>query len=106
VLLPGVVASDRVSCFLGTLSLTRPCRPGAAEVLIRPEQIRLTGPDAGRPAIVESVTYYGHDCSVMLVLEGLPAAVTALVPGHASPSVGDLVGLHVDGDVIVYPVSR
>jgi iron(III) transport system ATP-binding protein len=106
VLLPGVVASDHVSCFLGTLSLTRPCRPGAAEVLIRPEQIRLTGPDAGRHAIVESVTYYGHDCSVMLALEGLPAAVTALVPGHASPSVGDVVGVHVDGGVIVYPVSR
>jgi iron(III) transport system ATP-binding protein len=106
VLLPGVVASDQVTCFLGTLSLTHPCRPGAAEVLIRPEQIRLTAPDAGRPATVASVTYYGHDCSVMLALEGQPAAVTALVPGHASPAVGDLVGLHVDGDVIAFPVSR
>jgi hypothetical protein len=42
----------------------------------------------------------------MLALEGLQTAVTALVPGHVSPSVGDLVGLHVEGDVIVYPVSR
>jgi iron(III) transport system ATP-binding protein len=106
VLLPGVVAREHVSCFLGTLSPTRPCRPGAAEVLIRPEQIRLSGPDTGHPATVESVTYYGHDCSVMLALEGLQTAVTALVPGHVSPSVGDLVGLHVEGDVIVYPVSR
>ncbi len=92
-------------CLLGELPLVAPCADGPVEVMIRPEQVRLLAADAGRPATVEAVTYYGHDCSVTLVVGGLEGRFTALVPGHASPRPGEHVGLRVEGAVMAYPVA-
>ena len=104
VVLPGQALGASVRCALGTFPLVASCAEGAVEVLIRPEQIRLAAPDAGHPATVEAVTYYGHDCSVSLRAAGLPERLTALVPGYATPAAGTTVGLRVEGPVAAYPV--
>jgi iron(III) transport system ATP-binding protein len=104
VVLPGTAAGAVVHCALGTFALVAPVGEGAVEVLIRPEQIRLAASDAGHPATVEAVTYYGHDCSVALRAAGLPEPLTALVPGYASPAAGATVGVRVEGPVAAYPV--
>jgi hypothetical protein len=70
--------------------------------MIRPEQIRLSASREGHPAVVSAVAYYGHDCSVTLTGMGLPGRFTALVPGHATPHLGEHVGLRVEGSVMVY----
>lgn len=106
VVVPGEAAGTEVHCLLGTLALVQPCAAGAVEVLIRPEQIRLAALGAGHPATVETVTYYGHDCSVALTAEGLTGRLTALVPGYSSPQAGSAVGLRVEGPVAAYPASK
>jgi iron(III) transport system ATP-binding protein len=103
VVLPGETVGDQVRCLLGTFPLIQPCAAGAVEVLIRPEQIRLAAPGCGHPATVDAVTYYGHDCSVALIAEGLAEPLTALVPGYASPHAGTAVALRVEGPVAAYP---
>ena len=105
VVLPGEATDGVVRCALGTFSLVAPCAAGSVAVLIRPEQIRLSAPDAGHPATVEAVTYYGHDCSVALSAAGLPERLTALVPGYASPVAGATVGIRVEGPVAAYPAT-
>jgi iron(III) transport system ATP-binding protein len=105
-LLPGMVGGDTVACLLGTMSLVEPTAPGPVEVLIRPEQIRLTASGSGHPARVEAVTYYGHDCSVVLSVAGLEGRLTALVPGYATPFIGQFVGLTVEGAVMTFPRAR
>ena len=103
VVLPGEADGAVVRCALGTFALVTPVGAGSVEVLIRPEQIRLALPDAGHPATVEAVTYYGHDCSVALRASGLPERLMALVPGYASPATGTAVGIRVEGPVAAYP---
>jgi iron(III) transport system ATP-binding protein len=106
VLLPGMARDGRVTCGLGTLPLAAGMPEGPVEVLLRPEQIRLTAP--GDPAHVRAtvcdVTYYGHDAGVELRMRGdEPVSLTARVSGHLTPRPGDEVGLVVEGDVVAYP---
>jgi iron(III) transport system ATP-binding protein len=102
VLLPGTAQGRRIDCRLGTLHRAAAAPDGAVEVLIRPEQIRLLdAADAGLCGTVAEVTYYGHDASVRLELEGLPG-LTARVSGHAAPAVGTRQGIAIDGDVVAY----
>ena len=101
VLLPGVAEGEVVTCALGSLRLAGAAR-GAVEVLLRPEQLRLGPVVEGLPmARVLDVTYYGHDASVRLALAG-GAALTARVSGHASPAVGEQVGVSVGGVVVAF----
>jgi iron(III) transport system ATP-binding protein len=104
VLLPGVVSGGRVSCALGVLPLAVEIAGGAVEVLVRPEQIRLTaGPTAGAlRGLVRDVTYYGHDASVTLAL-GQGPTVSARVSGHMAPEPGEEVGVDVEGPAMAYP---
>jgi len=73
--------------------------------MVRPEQIRLAASPGGKPssARVVAVTYYGHDASVRLALNGRPETVVARVPGHRTPALGDEVRLAVEGAVMAYP---
>ncbi|MEO9190524.1 MAG: ABC transporter ATP-binding protein [Acetobacteraceae bacterium] len=104
VLLAGIVSGRQVDCALGRLTLEVALPDGAAEVLVRPEQIRLTpDPDAGAVcARVADVTYYGHDASVTLRLAGREQILVARVSGHQAPRPGEAVGLAVEGAVMAY----
>jgi len=111
VLLPGVSAGETVTCSLGRLPLAAAMPEGPVEVLIRPEQIRLTpGPEEGastaggiRAQVIE-VEFYGHDASVKLRVLGAsqPLALLARVPGYMAPRQGEEVSLFVRGQVVAY----
>ena len=110
VVLPGVAADGHAVCALGQLPLASGVREGPVDVLVRPEQIRLArGANApGQRARVCSVTFYGHDANVGLLLSDFRPArmVVARVAGHASPQPGTEVTLSVEGDVIAFPAER
>jgi iron(III) transport system ATP-binding protein len=108
VLLPGVAANGVVTCALGRMPLARPMRDGPVVVMVRPEQIRF---DADRKvgaaqAQVLAVTYYGHDASVRVSLEGGARQVTTRVPGHMTPRPGAELWLSVEGTVMAYASAR
>jgi iron(III) transport system ATP-binding protein len=106
VLLPGVAVDGQAMCALGQLPLASRVGKGPIEVLVRPEQIRLA-PGEHTPGVrarVCSVTFYGHDASVSLLLpDQRPAQrVVARVAGHASLQPGTEVTLWVEGDVVAF----
>lgn len=108
VLLPGMARAGFARCSLGDLPLAAPVADGPVDVLLRPEQIRLTAVQAASSGIraqVRDVSYYGHDASVNLTLtEGnVVTPITARVPGYDSPHPGDAVLLSVEGAVFAYP---
>jgi len=100
---PGRATGGRVRCALGDLPLSGGAE-GEVSVLVRPEQIKIgTNPASGGvPAVIESVTFYGHDALVALSVPGAPA-VTARVFSHAVPKPGSDVFLSVEGAVAAYP---
>ncbi len=104
VLLDGVVSGSEVACALGRLPLAAAAPAGDAEVLVRPEQVRLLrDPLSGIPCgRVLDVVYYGHDASVTLALDGAGEHVAARISGHVAPRPGETVGLSVEGPVMAY----
>jgi iron(III) transport system ATP-binding protein len=77
---------------------------GRAQVMVRPEQIRLEeATQAGFVATVESYEYYGHDAVVRVRPEraGLPDLVVR-VTGGVPMEPGHRVGLSVLGTVVVW----
>ena len=105
VLLPGVAEQGRVTCRMGRLPLAPGAPEGEVDVLIRPEQIRLTS-DLDEPAVaatVRSVTFFGHDASVALVLADPPRLdVTARMAGFRAPLPAERVRAVVEGAVVTY----
>jgi iron(III) transport system ATP-binding protein len=78
---------------------------GPAQVMVRPEQIRLEdAPNSGVAATVQSYEYYGHDAVVRVRPDGpgLPDLVVR-VTGGAPLEPGRRVGLFVLGTVVVWP---
>jgi iron(III) transport system ATP-binding protein len=114
VLLPGMAASGRVTCALGVLRLPPEAPEGPVDVLVRPEQIQIApaadgaGSGAGVRARVGSVTFYGHDATVRLLLSDRDPALTAVarVAGHMIPQPGADVGLSVVGEVVAFAADR
>jgi iron(III) transport system ATP-binding protein len=104
-IMPGVVAAGFVYCVLGRLEVARAVPDGPAEAMVRPEQIRFEPADlpGAAQAQVLGVTYYGHDASVVLALEGGAEPVKARVAGHMAPYEGARVWLSVEGPVMAYP---
>lgn len=121
IVLPGTVepSGDSARCALGRLKLSAGAPSGPADIMVRPEQIRLTVPDGGEraddgrcDAYVEAVTFYGHDARLSLRIDNLQAdereskarsPVHARVPGHRVPAVGTRVQIAVDGEAVAYP---
>ena len=105
VIVPGsIVPGDfmHVRCEFGTLPIARPVAASEVDVMIRPEQIRIT--DHGDVhATVEKVVFYGHDASVMLRSAAASHGMQIRVAGYSHPRVGERVGLSVEGDVVAYP---
>src|SRR5579871_791414 len=104
-LLPGVVEGGFATCALGSLELARAAPEGPADVMVRPEQIRFE--PRSRPGAAEgrvlAVTYYGHDASVAVALDGVEQPANARVAGHMAPEQGARVWLSVEGPAMAYP---
>jgi iron(III) transport system ATP-binding protein len=80
---------------------------GPAQVLVRPEQIRLDEtPGGGVAATVESYEYFGHDAVVRVrpVPPGLPDVVVRVTGGRPVEP-GRRVGLSVEGPVVAWPLD-
>ncbi len=105
VIVAGSILPDdpmHVRCEFGILPIARPVAASDVDVMIRPEQIRIT--DQGEVhATVEKVVFYGHDASVMLRSAAGSHSVQIRVAGYSYPRVGERVGLSVEGDVVAYP---
>ncbi|GAA1413032.1 ABC transporter ATP-binding protein [Catellatospora coxensis] len=105
VLLPGTAGGDRVPTPLGELALDRACHD-TITVLVRPEQIRVTPPDAAPDAVAATVRgqlFHGHDVVLDLRLDdGTPVTARVLDRGQQLVP-GQRVGLTVDGPVHAMP---
>jgi len=113
--LPGQVDDGLVTCALGTF----PARDadglsGGCEVLVRPEQLRLsqvTGTGTGTEACVAEVTrtaYFGHDALVDLRIDagaGSPTILAARTLGVDPPVVGSRVWVRLEGEPHVLPAA-
>jgi len=103
VVLPAQAHGALALCALGAVDLLNPAY-GAVNIVLRPEQIKLTEvaanarhPAGTVPAVVRKVAYYGHDALVELDLHGSAAPVLARLAGVPLPSPGSPVTLHVTG---------
>jgi iron(III) transport system ATP-binding protein len=98
VVLPATWRDGVAECALGALPVSVPSDLHPTAVMVRPEQLLLVAPDRARVrGTVSEVSYYGHDASVRLVLEGSRSEVVARVRGSDAPVPGALVGVSVDG---------
>jgi iron(III) transport system ATP-binding protein len=104
--LPAVVLDGVATSALGRAPIFGECPDGEAQVLVRPEQVRIDGSEAGSvEARIEEISFYGHDAAVrILVLPDGPALV-ARVPGLDSPGVGAVVKAGIAGRVVAFPTS-
>ena len=103
VVLDGVLDGDRVRTVLGELLHAGATRDGAADVVLRPEQIRLIGhATAGLIATVADVTFHGADAVVRLHLDD-GTLLRSRVAATELPRQGEVVGLRVVGQVLAYP---
>jgi iron(III) transport system ATP-binding protein len=103
--LPARVVDGVATCVLGDLDLARPCPDGAAQVLVRPEQVRLDGAGSGSgvEATVAEVSFYGHDAACRLDLHPDGPALVARLIGLDAPEVGSVVKVGVAGGVVAFP---
>ncbi len=111
VVLEGQAHGGLVSCALGELKLHGGERSGAVQVMIRPEQIRLTGAGdsangtggQGVAARVLGHSCYGPDTVVRLALGPAAICIEARTFDHELPGVGERVEVSVVGSAFTYP---
>lgn len=104
VFLSGLVDGGHACCILGRLPLAKPIQDGSADIMVRPEQIRLStrNENGELQATVMAVTYFGHDAAVTLSTSESGLVLIARVPGHKEIHPGSCVWLRVDGPVMAY----
>ncbi|MEB2290543.1 ABC transporter ATP-binding protein [Priestia megaterium] len=104
VLLDGYVKGDYVDCPLGTLSYQgNSPEKDKVTVMIRPEQFTIGAVENGIKAQVAKTTYFGHDSLIQMHFgqnENSFASIRVL--GKPKVKKGDMVGLQVEGDVVIY----
>ncbi|MCB0166832.1 MAG: ABC transporter ATP-binding protein [Anaerolineae bacterium] len=100
--LPGQAAAGQVECELGRLPIAG-LTSGAVEVMLRPEDLRLTPNEAGPTEIVER-DYFGHDQLLKLRLPSGHHLHARLLGSEGEFYTGQRVALSVRDKVIVYPV--
>jgi iron(III) transport system ATP-binding protein len=93
---PGTVLDGYAETPLGRIPLRGRSSRGAAEVMLRPEQLSVR-PSKDGSAIVERVHYFGHDRLLDLVWPGSGLRVHARVPGHLDCETGERVEVAVNG---------
>lgn len=113
VLLDGQAAAGTVSCALGRLPLAIAAAvDGPVQVMIRPEQIDVRPGDeaaGGCPARIASISYYGHDASLRLLLTDQPALPPLLARVGGAQALAlrtdGAVSLLVKGPVVAFPIT-
>jgi iron(III) transport system ATP-binding protein len=101
--LPGQARDGVVHTALGSHPARLPVPDGPVVVVLRPEELRLERSRDGVPAAaVQSVRFYGPQSAVQVRLAD-DTVVTVLTAGDAGVSVGEPVGVRVDGSVLAYP---
>ena len=98
---PGTVLDGYAETPLGRIPLRVPSPRGAAEVMLRPEQLSVRPAEDG-PAIVERVHYFGHDRLLDLVWPGSGLRVNARVPGHLDCETGERVEIAINGAALAF----
>lgn len=111
-MLEGEGVGPVVHSALGPLTVVGFVPRGPVDVLLRPEQIRLTTPTRSSvTAVVTNVRFFGHDAVVDLDLRGTEpdgragtgaSALCARVHGNETPRVGAVVGLTIVGPARVF----
>ncbi|MEW6580205.1 MAG: ABC transporter ATP-binding protein, partial [Chloroflexota bacterium] len=101
-LVPGHAQGTLARTPLGEVRLIQPCR-GAVEVVLRPEELILSGAGDGAPAVVARQTYTGARQDVWVTLRD--AALSLHVTCHAGAlwQAGQPVSVHVDGAALAFP---
>ncbi|MBV8680092.1 MAG: ABC transporter ATP-binding protein [Aquitalea sp.] len=103
ILLPGIAGTLTVECELGMLAQPEENAHGAVEVLIRPEQIRISPPSRQQPqARITGMEYFGHDATLHLELLDGRHAIKARTTGWHDYQPGQTVSVSVDGPVTVF----
>lgn len=104
VILQATVADGIASSVLGDLPVTGDYDAGEAQVLIRPEQVRIDDPalQSVAKARVDEVSFYGHGAAVRLTLLPNGPAMIARTSGMEAPEVGRTVAVSVFGPVTVF----
>ena len=99
---PGSVSGDVVTTELGPFPASG--MHGAAEVLLRPEQVQIVGEEAGAgtAATVIRHSYFGHDQIVWLELAS-GVRLRSRMLGRASWQEGETVRVRLNGAPIVLP---
>ncbi|MFE0642959.1 ABC transporter ATP-binding protein [Streptomyces sp. NPDC058877] len=105
VLVPGTVEKDTATTVLGRVPLaTTPEGLREGVVLLRPEQLRLTGPeDADVEGVVTEVRFFGHDAMVTVAVDGLDRPVDIRTSGPLRQEPGRRVGVRLTGEATVHP---
>ncbi len=109
VVVPGEVRGGTVTCAFGTLAVRGEVTAGAVQVMVRPEQIRVsrTPDESGVPARIVGLSFYGPETVLQLELaDRSGTAVRARTFDGSEAVAGQEVSLLVDGSVMTYPAAR
>jgi iron(III) transport system ATP-binding protein len=101
--LPARVLDGIATCALGDLPVEGHCPDGEAQVLVRPEQLRVDGSVGSVEGTVGEVSFYGHDAAVHVDLVPDGPSVVARLAGLDAPDVETRVKVGVAGRVVAFP---
>ncbi|NKK62490.1 ATP-binding cassette domain-containing protein [Rhizobium leguminosarum bv. viciae] len=104
VLLPAIIRNGLADCALGHVAVEG-SRQGKAEIMLRPEQIRVVADDGDRDygGRVVEVEFGGAVCTVAVSLEGVALPpILIKTSSVALPARGDLVRLDIAGKAHVF----
>ncbi|EJC81728.1 ABC-type spermidine/putrescine transport system, ATPase component [Rhizobium leguminosarum bv. trifolii WSM2297] len=104
VLLPAIIRNGQADCALGRVAVEG-SRQGKAEIMLRPEQIRVVADDSDRSygGRVVEVEFGGAVCAVAVSLDGVALPpILIKTSSVALPARGDLVRLDIAGKAHVF----
>ncbi|MHB8467340.1 MAG: ABC transporter ATP-binding protein [Acidimicrobiales bacterium] len=103
-LVDAVIDRTSAATAFGNLPLVHDATPGAAVVLIRPEQLEVVEDPSGA-GVVLSCEYYGHDAVVRVSMPGRAEPLVVRMPGDQVVRHGVPVRVRARGSVAAWPVA-